>query len=39
VIYIDYLLAIIGFEEEQIRRIAMEYGYPRDEAAKIYEYQ
>jgi len=27
------------FEEEQIKRIQVEYGYDRDNAAKIYEYQ
>lgn len=29
----------IRFREEQIKRLQIEYGYDRDNAAKLYEYQ
>ena len=29
----------LRFDEEQIKRIQVEYGYDRENAAKIYEYQ
>ena len=29
----------LRFDEEQIKRIQVEFGYDRENAAKIYEYQ
>jgi|TARA_B110000285_G_C14970673_1_gene536383 hypothetical protein len=30
---------LVRFREEQIKRMEYEYGYNRDTAAKVYEYQ